>query len=112
MILRIWHGVTPSEKAEAFYEYIKQTGEPAYLQTPGNRGVMIITRPLDTGTGGDHTEFQLLSLWDSIDAIKRFAGPDYERAQYPFPRDREFLIELEEKVEHFEVLSWIQVNGR
>jgi heme-degrading monooxygenase HmoA len=112
MILRLWRGVTPSDKAEAFYEYIKQTGEPAYLQTPGNRGVMIITRPVADRTDGDYTEFQLLSLWDSVDAIKRFAGPDYERAQYPFARDREFLVKLEEKVEHFDVLSWKQVGSR
>jgi heme-degrading monooxygenase HmoA len=107
MILRLWHGVTPSEKAQAFYEYIKQTGEPAYLRAPGNRGVMIISRP-----DGVNTEFLLLSLWDSIEAVKNFAGSDYERALYPFPRDREFLIKLEEKVEHFDVLSWKQVGSR
>lgn len=101
MILRLWRGVTPLEKSQAFFDYIRQTGEPAYIRAKGNRGVMIISR-----SDGAHTEFQLLSLWDSIDDLKRFAGSDYERAKYPFPRDREFLIKLEEKVEHFDVLMW------
>ncbi|MCX6833976.1 MAG: antibiotic biosynthesis monooxygenase [candidate division Zixibacteria bacterium] len=106
MILRLWHGVTPSAKAKAFHDYVKQTGEPAYLRARGNRGVMIISRPDETRTDGAYTEFILLSLWDSIEDLKGFAGSDYEKAQYPFPRDREFLIELEEKVKHFDVLSW------
>ena len=101
MILRLWRGVTPSGKSQAFFDYVKQTGEPAYLQAQGNRGVMIISR-----SDGANTEFLLLSLWDSIEDLKSFAGSDYERALYPFPRDREFLIRLEEKVEHFDVLSW------
>jgi hypothetical protein len=102
MILRLWHGVTPSEKSEAFYDYVRKTGEPAYLQAPGNRGVMIISRP-----DGPNTEFSLLSLWSSIDDIKAFAGPDYNKASYPFPGDREFLIELEREVKHFDVLSCV-----
>ena len=101
MILRLWRGVTPLEKAQGFLEYMKQTGVPDYLQSQGNRGAMIISRSDKT-----HTEFQLLSLWDSIDDLKRFGGEDYEVAKYPFPRDREFLIKLEEKVEHFDVLMW------
>jgi len=101
MILRLWHGLTPSGKARDFYDYVRQTGEPAYLQAHGNRGVMIISRP-----DGAFTEFLLLSFWDSIEDLKSFAGSDYETAQYPFPRDREFLVELEKKVRHFDVLSW------
>ena len=43
-------------------------------------------------------------LWDSFEAIRRFAGEDYEKAHY-YPEDREFLIELEPFVDHYEVLA-------
>jgi heme-degrading monooxygenase HmoA len=49
-------------------------------------------------------EFLLLTLWDSWDAIKAFAGPDYEQAVY-YPEDERFLIERGPKVEHYELLS-------
>jgi hypothetical protein len=44
-----------------------------------------------------------VSLWESVDAIRKFAGPDIERAVY-YPEDKEFLLELEPNVTHYEVL--------
>ena len=52
----------------------------------------------------DRAEFTFISLWDSFEAIRRFAGEDYEKAHY-YPEDRDFLIELEPFVDHYEVLS-------
>jgi heme-degrading monooxygenase HmoA len=52
---------------------------------------------------GDEVHFLLLTLWDSLDAIRAFAGPDVERAKY-YPEDEGFLIELEPTVTHYEVL--------
>ena len=100
MIARIWHGVTMADKADAFFQFVRKTGEQAYLKSPGNQGVHILRRHFD-----DKAEFLLLSFWDSIESIKRFAGEDYNKALYPFPEDREFLIELEPEVRHFEVLT-------
>ena len=100
MIARIWHGVTMAEKADAFFQFVRKTGEQAYLKSPGNRGVHILKRHFD-----NKAEFLLVSFWDSIESIKRFAGEDYNKASYPFPEDREFLIELEPEVKHFEVLN-------
>jgi len=48
-------------------------------------------------------EFLFVSLWESVDAICKFAGPDIERAVY-YPEDKEFLLELEPNVTHYEVL--------
>jgi heme-degrading monooxygenase HmoA len=100
MIARIWHGVTMADKADAFLQFVRKTGEQAYLKSPGNQGVHILRRRFD-----DKAEFLLLSFWDSIESVKLFAGEDYNKAVYPFPEDREFLIELEPKVKHFEVLN-------
>ena len=54
-------------------------------------------------SGGD-AEFTLISLWESWDAIKAFAGPDYDRAVY-YPEDKRFLRHLDREVMHYKVLS-------
>jgi len=100
MIARIWHGVTMAQKADAFFKFVRKTGEQSYLKSPGNHGVHIFKRDFN-----DKAEFLLVSFWDSIDSVKRFAGEDYSKAFYPFPKDREFLLELEPEVKHFEVLN-------
>jgi heme-degrading monooxygenase HmoA len=45
----------------------------------------------------------LLTLWESEDAIKRFAGSNMEKAKY-YPEDEQYLLELEPNVTHYEVL--------
>jgi hypothetical protein len=50
------------------------------------------------------SEFTLISLWDSWDAIKAFAGPDPEKAVF-YPEDEKFLLERGPRVIHHEVLS-------
>ena len=99
MIARTWHGRVPASKSEEYYRYIMATGLADYESTPGNKGVWVFRR-----TEGGVTEFLLTTLWDSYDAIRAFAGNDYERARY-YPEDDDFLLEREEFVTHYEVLS-------
>lgn len=99
MIARIWHGVTPSAKADEYKKYIMRTGIPDYKKTPGNRGAWILHR-----SDGNVTHFLTLSFWDSWDSIRAFAGPEMERAKY-YPEDRSFLLELEPTVQHFDMES-------
>ena len=99
MIARTWHGVVPAEKADAYHQYLLRTGLPDYQQTPGNLGVYIFRR-----IEGDRAHFLLLTLWESLDAIRAFAGPDVERAKY-YPEDETFLLEMEPTVTHYEVLE-------
>ncbi len=99
MIARTWHGVTPASKADAYYEYLEMSGVKEYRRTKGNRGVYVFRR-----ITGDRADFLLVSLWDSYDSIRAFAGNDMEKARY-FPKDREFLLEFEPNVTHYEVLA-------
>ena len=46
----------------------------------------------------------MISLWESLEAIEEFAGDDIDHARY-YPEDADFLIELEPKVTHYEVLT-------
>jgi heme-degrading monooxygenase HmoA len=98
MIARSWHGRVPESKGDAYYAYLLRTGLADYAATPGNRGVRVLRRTAD-----GVTEYLLTTLWDSIDAIKAFAGEDYERARY-YPEDDDYLLEREELVTHYEVL--------
>ena len=100
MIARTWIGVTPAEKSEAYWEYLRKTGLADYRSTPGFRGITILRKVAD-----GRAEFTLTTLWDSLDAIRAFAGDDVDKARY-YDEDEEFLIELAEHVEHREVLAW------
>jgi heme-degrading monooxygenase HmoA len=98
MIARTWHGVVPAGKADEYFDYLKRTGVPDLRGTPGNRGVYVLRR-----LEGDRAHFLLISLWESREAIRAFAGDDIERARY-YPEDRAFLLELEPRVTHYETL--------
>lgn len=99
MIARAWHGRVPESKSESYYAYLLRTGLADYASTPGNRGVWVFRR-----TSDGVTEFLLTTMWDSIDAIKAFAGEDYEHAKY-YGEDDDYLLEREEFVTHYEVLA-------
>lgn len=98
MIARTWRGATKAEDAEAYLEYLHQTGFAEFRKVPGNRGAMGFRRIV-----GDRAEFIVLSLWESEDAIRQFAGEDIERAVF-YPEDDRFLIERENRVSHYEVV--------
>jgi len=97
MIARIWHGVTPASEADRYLDYLNSTGVPDGRATEGNEGVYVLRR-----IEGDQAHFLYISLWDSIGAIEKFAGPETEKAKY-YPEDEEFLLELEPLVQHFDV---------
>jgi heme-degrading monooxygenase HmoA len=80
-------------------EYIRETGFAEYGQTPGNRGAWMLRRD-----EGERTEFITLSLWESEDAIRSFAGDDIEAAVL-YPEDARYLIGGESAVAHYEVLG-------
>ena len=98
MIARAWHGRVPAEKADAYAEFLNRSGVPEYRATPGNRGVYVLRR-----IEGEVAHFLLITLWTSREAIRGFAGDDIERAKY-YPEDRDFLLEFEPHVAHYEVL--------
>lgn len=99
MIARLWHGVTPAPRSDEYLDYLYRTGLKDYRKVTGNLGVYVLRRVKD-----EQAEFLLISLWNSWDAIRRFAGPDYEKAVY-YPEDHQFLLELAPNVEHYEVAA-------
>src|SRR5262245_46819825 len=107
MIARIWRGATRAEDAETYLDYLHQTGLNEYRETPGNRGVLALRRVID-----GRAEFFLLTLWESEEAIRRFAGDDIGKAVF-YSEDERFLIAKDEHVDHFEVVfDGLDESGR
>jgi heme-degrading monooxygenase HmoA len=70
MIARIWKGTVRKEDGNAYADYMRDTGVSGYTKTPGNRGVWMLRRDVD-----ELTEFMMFTLWETLDAVKAFAGP-------------------------------------
>jgi heme-degrading monooxygenase HmoA len=98
MIARVWRGVTRAEDAEAYLEYLDRTGHAEYRRVAGHRRTITLRR-----VDGDRAEFVLVSFWESLDAIRGFAGTDLERAVF-YPEDDRYLVEREDRVAHFDVV--------
>jgi heme-degrading monooxygenase HmoA len=65
---------------------------------PGYKGIQLFRRPSDDG----EVEFVTIMRFDSWDAVKRFAGEDYEQAYVP-PAAREVLARFDERSQHYEI---------
>lgn len=101
MTARRWRGAVKAQDGDAYAEYVEATGIAAYAATPGNRGAFLLRREV-----GELTEFVTFSLWDSMDAIRAFAGDDPEQAVF-YPEDDRWLVERDTTVAHFEVAAHV-----
>jgi heme-degrading monooxygenase HmoA len=99
MIARTWRGWTTAADADEYVGYLEETGLKEYRETPGNRGAWLLRR-----VDGDRAEFVALTFWDDMDAIRRFAGDEPDRAVY-YPEDERFLVEREDTVLHYELIE-------
>jgi antibiotic biosynthesis monooxygenase (ABM) superfamily enzyme len=99
MIGRIWHGWTSPENAETYEELLREDILIGIRDRgiPGYRGVQLFRREI-----AGEVEFLTLMRFDSIDAVRSFAGDDYEAAFVP-PEARELLARFDDRSQHYEV---------
>lgn len=95
--VRIWHGMTRKSVADEYEDFLKRRAVPDYESVPGLRKVIFTRRD-----EGEVTHFTLITIWDSIDAMKRFAGHDPSKAKY-YPEDDKYLLEKEEHVQIYKI---------
>ena len=98
MIARTWRGATRVADADDYVNYLQRTGFAEYRGTPGNLGVLALRR-----LTGERAEFVLVTLWESEDAVRRFAGDDIGRTVF-YPEDERYLVDREERVSHYDVV--------
>jgi len=107
MISRIWHGWTTPENADAYEELLK--GEIfvgiGARRIAGYRGIQLFRRAL-----GDEVEFVTVMWFDSIEAVRAFAGEDYEVAVVP-PKARALLSRFDARSQHYEVRAERAAEG-
>jgi heme-degrading monooxygenase HmoA len=99
MIARRWHGRVPAAKAEEYLKLSEDVGLADYRSTEGNRGAWCLHR-----REGDVVHVEMFTLWDDLEAIRRFAGSEVTKAKY-YDFDPDFLTEMEPEVVHFEVIE-------
>ena len=101
MISRIWHGWTTRENADA-YETLLRTEIISGIATrsiQGYRGIHLLRRDVDDGV-----EFVTIMWFDSLDAVRAFAGDDYEVAVVP-PKARQLLSRFDARSSHYQVVE-------
>ncbi len=99
MIVRMWRGRTSTEKAAEYEAFLKETAYPDYGDVDGNRGWMLARREQDGAV-----EFMFVSLWESMDALRRYAGDSVDRPKY-YPQDRAALLELPDRADNYELVD-------
>ncbi|WP_437759556.1 antibiotic biosynthesis monooxygenase family protein [Sorangium sp. So ce1389] len=99
MIRRIWHGWTSPENADTYEALLKTEIFPAILakRVRGFRRIELLRRPL-----GDEVEFVTIMWFDSIEAVKAFAGEDHETAYVP-AKARAVLARFDARSQHYEL---------
>ena len=99
MISRIWHGWTAPDQADAYETLLKTEIFPgiAAKQVPGYRGIDLFRR-----TVGAEVEFLTVMWFDSLEAVRSFAGPDYEKAYVP-DKARALLARFDDRSQHYDL---------
>jgi heme-degrading monooxygenase HmoA len=99
VIVRIWHGWTKPENADVYENLLKTEIFPgiAAKRVEGYRGIQLLRRPL-----GDEVEFATIMWFDSLEAVKAFAGADYETAYVP-EKARRVLARFDARSQHYEL---------
>ena len=97
MIARHWRGWTKPEDADSYEGLLRETVLPGLRKIAGYRGGYVLR-----SEGRDETEFVVVNLFDSLEAVKKFAGPDYAVAVFE-PEARELLSKIEPVARHYDV---------
>ena len=98
MIARTWHGQTDEEHADEYIAHLKRSVVPELEAIDGYRGIHVLRRKTDDGV-----DFGVLTFWDSMDAIRNFAGEAIETAVVA-PDARAVLLRFDAQVRHHEVV--------
>jgi hypothetical protein len=96
LIARIWHGWTTPANADAYEELLRTRILPGIRQKNVCRGIHLFRRD-----AGGEVEFVTLLYFDSLDAVKKFAGERYDVAVVP-PEARKLLARFDERSAHYE----------
>ena len=90
MTVRLWYGKVEASKADEYAEFMKERAAPDYSSVDGLQKLLFLRK-----IEADVAHFLLVTYWDSMESVKKFAGEHPEKAKY-YPEDDLFLLEKEE----------------
>ena len=99
MIARVWQGQANVENSEAYCHHFTECVRPVLSSIPGHRGALLLRREIE---GDARTEFLVVTMWDSMEAVQAFAGPDPGHAVVE-PAARAILADFEASARHYDV---------
>jgi len=98
MITRVWHGWTSPDNADKYEQLLRSEILPGIHRVEGFRGAHLLRRE-----SGNEVEFVTLTYFDDLDAVRAFAGEDYERAVI-LPEAHKLLSRFDERSVHYETV--------
>ena len=104
MVARTWRGEAMGENAEQYLEHLEKSVLPQLKDIAGHRDAYVLRRPVE-----NRYEFLVITLWDSMESIRRFAGQNPDQAVVPLEALR-LLSRFDESVSHYEVVSPTQAR--
>jgi heme-degrading monooxygenase HmoA len=99
MIVRMWRGQAKAETADTYERFVTTKVFAELPSIPGHRGAYLLRRPIENG---NEVEFIAVTLWESLAAIRGFAGDTIDRAVVE-PEARAVLSSFDDFVRHFEL---------
>jgi heme-degrading monooxygenase HmoA len=99
MIARYWRGLVKRDRAAAYVEHLQSETLPQLVQLAGFQDAKVLRREVPQGV-----EFLVVTIWESLEAIRAFAGKDVESAVVP-PKARAMMIEYDLRSRHYEVVD-------
>ena len=106
MIIREWRGRAATASGEAYPEHFRASVLPELLQVPGFLGAHLSRRQLE-----DRIEFLVLTRWQSIEAIRGFAGSNISKAVVE-PAAVAALLDFDASVQHYEVIEEARIRSQ
>jgi hypothetical protein len=97
MIARHWRGWTKRDDADGYEHFLKSKVLPGFRAIKGYRGGYVLRKD-----DAAETEFVVINLFESLEAVKQFAGPDYTVPVFE-PEAKTFLSRIEDFATHYEV---------
>jgi heme-degrading monooxygenase HmoA len=98
VIARLWHGWTAPENADAYEEFLRTKMFPSIHRVQGYLGADLLRRD-----DGQEIAFVTITRFESLDAVRAFAGQDYERAVVE-PEARALLSRFDQRSDHYEIV--------
>lgn len=97
MIVRMWSGRATAANADAYERFVTARVFAELPKIAGHRGAYLLRRPVES-----EVEFIAVTLWESLDVIRAFAGDAIDRAVVE-PEARAVLSRFDDTVRHFEL---------